>query len=406
MQRATCFLFMLSVTQSCLSGLEAQSDSTQNNSVLTGIDVLERDQYGPLDGKRVGLITNHTGLSRSGISTAALLHNAPNVELKILFSPEHGFAGQLDQRLITDTKDEQTNLKIVSLYGATRKPPAETLAGLNALVFDIQDIGARFYTYVSTMGNAMQVASEQGLEFVVLDRPNPINGIDVSGPVLDDGLQSFVGFHTVPVRHGMTVGELAAMIKAEQGLDLNLTVIRLENWERKDYYDATGLLWVNPSPNMRNLNEAVLYPGIGLLETTNLSVGRGTDTPFEVIGAPWIHARTLANHLNGTGLPGVRFVPIQFTPDSSKFADEQCEGVNIIVTAREEFESVQTGLVVALALRELFPDDWDTKSFNRLLSDQAVYDAVKSGTPYSEIKKLFRDELSDFRQRREKHLLY
>ena len=217
-------------------------------------------------------------------------------------------------------------LRVVSLYGQQRTPPPESLQGLDALVFDIQDIGARFYTYISTMGHAMHAAAEQDVAFIVLDRPNPINGRDVAGPVLDSGSESFVGYHTISVRHGMTAGELAKMINAEQQIDLELTVIPIENWRRDDFYDATGLMWINPSPNMRSLNEAVLYPGIGLLETTNVSVGRGTDTPFEVIGAPWIDARRLAAHLNKSGLPGVRFVPIRFQPGASKFAGETCQG--------------------------------------------------------------------------------
>ena len=394
------------VVACCPSAVYGQDGLEEGPAVLTGIDVLQRDGFRVLDGKRVGLITNHTGLNESGVSTATLLHEAANVELRILFSPEHGFAGQLDQSLIADAEDEATSLRIVSLYGEVRRPPPETLEGLDALVFDIQDIGARFYTYVSTMGNAMHAAEEEGLSFVVLDRPNPINGVDVAGPVLDDGLQSFVGYHTVPVRHGMTVGELALMINAEQGLELDLTVVRLENWRREDYYDATGLLWVNPSPNMRSLAEAVLYPGIGLLETTNISVGRGTDTPFEVLGAPWLDGRKLARRLNRSGLPGVRFVPIRFTPESSKYADQPCGGINVIVTDREEFESVRTGLAIAVALRELFAEDWDVKHFNRLLLDRAVYDAVRGGQSLTEIEALYESELDDFRRRRAEYILY
>ncbi|MFH1304516.1 MAG: exo-beta-N-acetylmuramidase NamZ domain-containing protein, partial [Planctomycetota bacterium] len=260
-------------------------------AVLTGIDVLQKDQFKSLKGLKIGLITNHTGLSRDGKSTVQILNDAPDVQLVTLFSPEHGFAGKLDVSKIGDSTDDKTGLKIFSLYGKTRTPTPESLQGLDALVFDIQDIGTRFYTYISTMGNAMQAAKKQGIKFIVLDRPNPINGVDFAGPVLDEGTQSFVGYHRIPVRHGMTVGELARLFNSEMKIDVELQVIPLQNWKREMYFDETGLTWVNPSPNMRNLNEAVFYPGIGLLETTNLSVGRGTDTPFEWIGAPWLDGK-------------------------------------------------------------------------------------------------------------------
>ena len=253
--------------------------------VLCGIDVLQRDKFRQLDGKRAGLITNQTGINADGVTTARLLHDAPNVQLVALFSPEHGLQGKLDIPEIKDDQDTVTGLRVFSLYGKTRRPTAEDLRGIDTLVFDIQDIGTRFYTYISTMGYAMEMAAQQHLTFVVLDRPNPINGVDVGGPVLDEGQQSFVGYHPIPVRHGMTVGELAELFRHELKLPVDLHVVTMEGWRRADYFDRTGLLWVNPSPNMRSLNEAFLYPGIGLLETTNLSVGRGTDTPFEVLGA-------------------------------------------------------------------------------------------------------------------------
>ena len=268
--------------------------TSPEGQTLTGIDVLVRNGFRELQGRRVGLITNQTGVDRAGVSTVELLRRAEGVDLKALFSPEHGLEGKLDVAKIGDTQDANTGLPVYSLYGENRSPTAESLQGLDTLVFDIQDIGARFYTYISTMGNAMRTAAEHKLRFVVLDRPNPINGVDVAGPVLDEGSQSFVGFHTLPVRHGMTVGELAAMFNEELQLGVDLQIVPVEHWRREDYFDRTGLLWVNPSPNMRSLAEAVLYPGIGLLEMTNLSVGRGTDTPFEVIGAPWLDGIQLA----------------------------------------------------------------------------------------------------------------
>ncbi|QDV48564.1 exo-beta-N-acetylmuramidase NamZ domain-containing protein [Gimesia fumaroli] len=374
--------------------------------VLTGIDVLRQQQFKPLKGLRIGLITNHTGVSRDGKSTVQLLQAAPGVHLKTLFSPEHGFAGKLDVAKIDDSTDQKTGLKIFSLYGKTRTPTPESLQDLDVLVFDIQDIGTRFYTYISTMGNAMRAAKKQGIKFIVLDRPNPINGVDFAGPVLEEGSQSFVGYHRIPVRHGMTAGELARMFNEELKINVDLQVIPLKNWKRDMYYDETGLTWVNPSPNMRNLNEAVLYPGIGLLETTNLSVGRGTDTPFEWIGAPWLDGMKLARQLNRSGLSGVRFVPVQFTPESSKFSGELCGGVNFIITDRGQFQSVRTGLEVAHQLRLLFPDQWETKSFNRLLGNQRVFDAVVAGQSVFAIQALSQQELAEFAVRRAKFLLY
>ncbi len=382
------------------------SHSSAVTEVLCGIDVLKKENFAPLNGRRVGLITNHTGIDRDGHSTVRLLHDAPQVELVALFSPEHGIAGKLDIADITDTRDETTGLPIFSLYGETRQPTAESLQGIDTLVFDIQDIGTRFYTYVSTMGLAMQAAAEQGLRFVVLDRPNPLGGVVVSGPVLDAGRESFVGFHTLPVRHGMTIGELAMLFNDEMQLELDLQVVRLRGWQRDMLWDETGLLWVNPSPNMRNLTEAILYPGIGLLETTNVSVGRGTDTPFEVLGAPWIDGRQLARRMNERGLPGARFVPIRFTPNASKFNGEMCEGVNVIVTNRADYQPVRAGLEIACQLRQLYPDKWQRDGYNRLLADQAVFDAVDSGKPAEEICNLYDEELNKFRRRREKFLLY
>ncbi|MFK7778385.1 MAG: DUF1343 domain-containing protein [Gimesia sp.] len=380
--------------------------SKNSLSVLTGIDVLRREQFKSLKGLKIGLISNHTGLSRDGKSSVQILIDAPQVQLVTLFSPEHGFAGKLDVSKIGDSTDGKTGLKIFSLYGKTRTPTPESLQELDALVFDIQDIGTRFYTYVSTMGNAMQAAKEQGIKFIVLDRPNPINGVDYAGPILDEGAQSFVGYHRIPVRHGMTVGELARMFNSEMKIGVDLQVIPLQNWKREMYFDATGLTWVNPSPNMRNLNEALLYPGIGLLETTNLSVGRGTDTPFEWIGAPWLDGMKLAKRLNQSQLPGVRFVPVQFTPESSKYAGKLCGGVNFIITDRRQFQAVRTGLEVAHQLRALFSNDWQTKNLNRLLGNQRVFNAIVAGKPVSQIRASYQADLAEFAVRRAKYLMY
>ncbi len=364
---------------------EATHPVTAETVVLTGIDVLEREGFKQLRGRNIGLITNQTGINRAGVSNIQLLHAARDVNLVALFNPEHGLFGKLDTELIEDSAHPGTGIRVFSLYGSNRKPTAEMLAGIDTLVFDIQDIGTRFYTYISTMGHAMQAAAENGVRFVVLDRPNPINGVDVSGPVLDEGRQSFVGFHRLPVRHGMTIGELALMFRAELALDLELEVVPLEGWHRTDFFDATGLPWVNPSPNMRSLTEALLYPGIGLLETTNLSVGRGTETPFELFGAPWLDGDMLARELNRLALPGVSFTPIRFTPTASKFEGELCQGVGIRITDREQFEPLRTGLEIALQLRRLYAGVWEIDNYDRLLGNAGVLEAIREGRLYAEI---------------------
>jgi uncharacterized protein YbbC (DUF1343 family) len=374
--------------------------------VLPGLDVLKRDGFQQLAGRRVGLITNHTGVDRNGVSAIQLLHAAENVDLAAVFSPEHGLEGKLDVRKIGDTKHAQTSVKVYSLYGTTRRPTPEMLAGLDALVFDIQDIGARFYTYISTMGNAMEEAARHDLEFFVLDRPNPIGGLAVEGPILDDGKQSFVGYHRLPIRHGMTVGELARMFNDELKLGLNLTIIPVEGWQRGQLYDATGLTWINPSPNMRNLTEALLYPGIGLLETTNLSVGRGTETPFELFGAPWLDGNRLADALKQTQTLGVRFTPITFTPDASKFEGEACGGLSIAITDRSKLRPVRVGFEVACQIWRLYPEDWKIDGYARLLGNDAVLSALREGRTAAEIERSYQDDLAQFLKRRKDYLIY
>ncbi len=374
--------------------------------VLTGIDVLQRDNFRQLTGKRVGLITNHTGLNREGVASYELLNRSPAVQLTALFSPEHGFAGQLDTPEIADSTAGSTGLTVYSLYGKTRRPTESMLADVDVLVFDIQDIGTRFYTYISTMGEAMQAAAEFGKSFVVLDRPNPIGGVRVTGPMLDPGKESFVGFHRLPVRHGLTAGELAKLFQAELKLDLDLEIIACEGWSREATWELTQLMWVNPSPNMRSLNQAFLYPGIGLLETTNLSVGRGTDTPFEVVGAPWIRGRELAAYLNARSVPGVRFVPIEFTPEASKFEGEACQGVNVVVVDRDRLAAVRLGLEIAGALRKLYPDDWQTTHFNRLLGNDSVFQSIVDGEPIQDTWLKSQANVDDFLRKRQACMIY
>jgi uncharacterized protein YbbC (DUF1343 family) len=383
----------------------ANSTPVADAQVLTGIDVLERDGFKQLAGLRIGLVTNQTGRDRSGRSTIDVLFKAPGVKLVALFSPEHGIRGLADDK-VSDTKDEQTGLPIYSLYGESRRPKPEQLKEIDALVYDIQDVGVRFYTYITTLGYVLEEAGKAKLPVFVLDRPNPINGTDVEGPLADPDKLSFTAYHTIPVRHGMTVGELARLYNDERHIGSDLRVIKMENWRRAMWFDSTGLVWINPSPNMRSLAEAALYPGIGLLETTNLSVGRGTDTPFEVIGAPWLDGQKLASYLNSRRIAGVRFIPVRFTPKTSVFKNEDCGGVNIAITDRSRFQSVLTGLEIAVALHSLFPADWKIDSYSRLLVNSDTLDRLKRGDSAEDIARSWTDSLENFRRARARALLY
>jgi uncharacterized protein YbbC (DUF1343 family)/CubicO group peptidase (beta-lactamase class C family) len=386
--------------EQALAGLNAPAAK-----VLTGIDVLARDNFKQLGGMRIGLVTNQTGRDRSGRSTIDVLYKAPNVKLVALFSPEHGIRGLADEK-VSDSKDEQTGLPIYSLYGETRKPKAEQLKDLDALVFDIQDIGTRFYTYMSTLGYVMEEAAKSRLPVFVLDRPNPIGGVEIEGPIADSDKLSIIAYHQIPVRHGMTIGELAKLFNQERKFDCDLRVIEMVGWRRAMWLDETNLLWVNPSPNMRSLNEATLYPGIGLLETTNVSVGRGTDTPFELVGAPWIDGQQLAAYLNNQKIAGVRFVPVRFTPTTSVFKGEECSGVNIIITDRDRFHPVTNGLEMAVALRKIYPSQWKVDSYLRLLVNADALERLKRGDSASEIVRSWAESLDKFRKARAKVLLY
>jgi uncharacterized protein YbbC (DUF1343 family)/CubicO group peptidase (beta-lactamase class C family) len=387
------------------ANVAANLDPPVDAEVLTGIDVLERDNFKQLSGMRVGLVTNHTGRNRKGRPTIDVLHTAPGVRLVALFSPEHGIRGLVDDK-VSDSKDEKTGLPIYSLYGETRRPKPEQLKDLDAIVFDIQDIGARFYTYISTLGYVMEEAAKVRLPVFVLDRPNPIGGTEVEGPVADADKLSFVVYHTIPVRHGMTIGELARLFNEQRKINSDLRVVKMEGWRRGMWYDATNLTWINPSPNMRSLTQAALYPGVGLLETTNLSVGRGTDTPFEIIGAPWLDGQRLASYLNGRKIAGVRFVPLRFTPKSSVFKNEECGGVNLIITDRTRFRPVQAGLEIAVALRKLYPTEWKVNDYLRLLASAETLEAVKRADAPEEITRLWGGTLSEFRRARARLLLY
>jgi len=372
--------------------------------VLNGIDVLEKQNFAPLKGLRIGLIANHTAVDRQRRSTIDLLKASTNVTLKVLFSPEHGIRGERDEK-IGDSVDEKTGLPVFSLYGEHRQPLPEQLENLDALVFDIQDIGCRFYTYISTLGLCMEAAGQAHLKFFVLDRVNPINGRDIDGPVWN-GPRSFTAFHKIPVRHGMTVGELARMYNAECGFNADLQVIPVEGWKREFWFDQTMLPWINPSPNMRSLTAAILYPGVELLETTALSVGRGTDKPFEIVGAPYINDVALAEELNRAGLPGVRFVPVRFTPTASVFKDKPCGGVSILLTDRETCPVLDFGLVLGRSLHRLHPKDFNLDKMNVLLGDTQTLEMIKAGKSNTEIKAGWKGSLDDFKKRRAAFLIY
>jgi uncharacterized protein YbbC (DUF1343 family)/CubicO group peptidase (beta-lactamase class C family) len=372
--------------------------------VWNGIDVLKRDDFSMLQGMKVGLVTNHTGLDRERGTSIDALHEAPGVELVALFSPEHGIRGELDREKIADGKDMKTGLPVYSLYGERRSPDAVQLKDLDALVFDIQDIGCRFYTYISTMVNCMAAAAENGVEFVVLDRVNPI-GSAVEGPVLSVE-PSFVGIHPIPIRHGMTVGELAMLVNAERKLGADLVVVKCEGGPPLQWFDRTGLPWRDPSPNMRSLTAALLYPGVGMLEFCRISVGRGTGTPFELLGAPYMDDRLIAAEMNAAGLAGVVFVPVRFTPEASVFANEECGGVRIIVTDRDSFRPVELGLVLATTLHRIYGKEFEAEKMIRLLGDQATLDGILSGKPTAAIRDGWTKGLLDFERRRKDFLIY
>jgi len=372
--------------------------------VLNGIDVLKRDHFRQLRGRKIGLITNHTGIDRERNSTLDLLHAAPDVKLLALFSPEHGIRGELDHEKIGDTTDEKTGLPVYSLYGERRTPSTEQLAGIDTLVFDIQDIGCRFYTYISTMTNCMEAAANAKIHFLVLDRVNPIGPL-VEGPMLT-GERSFVAAHEIPLRHGMTVGELARLINAERKFGTDLGVIRCEGGPPLQWFDGTGLPWRNPSPNMRGPTAALLYPGVGLLEFCKMSVGRGTDTPFEILGAPYMDDLVLAKELNDSGLPGIRCVPVRFTPTASVFTNEECRGVRFLVTDREAFRAADLGITLATILQRKYSDKLELPKMTKLLGDATSLDAITKGSSLAEIKATWAPGIESFRKRRAASLLY
>jgi len=396
---------------------EAQSAarrmSVRNGSVKTGIDVLEEHGFDVLRvagrKKRIGVLTNQTGVDADGRRTIDALAQAPGVSLDAIFSPEHGVTGTLDTLNVNNSTDAATGIPVYSVYGgkdAARRPSADVMKQLDAVVFDIQDAGVRFYTYETTLGYFLEAAASAGVEVVVLDRPDPITGSFVQGPVSDAGRENFTNYGTVPVRQGMTMGELAKMYNAERNINAKLTVVAMEGWQRGDWFDSTGLAWVNPSPNLRSVTEAGLYPGVGLIEGTNVSVGRGTDTPFELLGAPWMKGRELASYLNARGIAGVRFVPVTFTPTASNYAGQKCEGVNLVLTERNALDGPELGIELAAALRKLYPADFKLERMTELLVNQAAYDGLVAGKDPRRIAQDWQEELEKFELVRKKYLIY
>ena len=374
-------------------------------ATLAGIDVLEAENFAPLAGKRVGLITNQTGIDRNGRSTIDLLAHAPGVKLVALFSPEHGIRGTIDER-VSSTTDAVTGLPVYSLYGETERPTDAMLAGVDALVFDVQDAGVRFYTYVTTMGYAMEAAAAHHIAFYVLDRPDPLGGERIEGPMLDRGRTNFVGYFPMPVRMAMTLGEMAQMFNAENKIGCDLRVIRMTGWRRQLWFNDTRLAWVNPSPNLRSAVAGILYPGLEILQAGGVSVGRGTAKPFELLGAPWIRGEEFAADLNGRAIPGVRFVPEKFTPDSGLYKSVPCEGVRVVLTDREALRVMRMGMEIVSALGKLYPGKFDAGKMIELLGNAATVKQLVDGRDPAAIVERWSKDIETFRGMRAKYLLY
>jgi uncharacterized protein YbbC (DUF1343 family) len=373
--------------------------------VQVGLDVLEAEKFAPLRGRHVGLITNHTGLDFNEKSSVELLAHAPGVQLVALFSPEHGIAGRADES-VASSKDPSTGLPIYSLYGEQRRPTDDMLKGIDTLVFDVQDAGVRFYTYTSTMAYCMQEAAKHGIAFYVLDRPDPISGDIIEGPMLDQDKTGWLGFFPLPVRYGLTIGELAQLFNTEARINCVLHVIPMKNWHRNYFYESTGLRWIPPSPNLRTLKGAILYPGLEVLQNAGVSVGRGTEAPFEEFGAPWMNGEEVAAALNARNLPGVRFANQPFIPVSGLYSGQRCAGVGIRVTDRAAVRSMRVGLEIAGLLHKKYPEHFDVEKTMLLLGNEATVEQLKMGTPVEEIIASWAQVLADFEQMRHGYLIY
>ncbi|MBI5534669.1 MAG: DUF1343 domain-containing protein [Deltaproteobacteria bacterium] len=374
-------------------------------ATLPGIDVLEKNGFQELKGRRVGLVTNPTGVDKKGVPTIDVLKAVPDLTMVALFSPEHGLRGEADAP-VADRVDSRTGLPVYSLYGPRKKPAPSQLAGIDTLVYDVQDVGVRFFTYATTLGHLLETAAENKLRIVVLDRPDPSGGTQVEGPLSDAGSESFTCFHSIPIRYGMTPGELATLLNVERKIGAELQVVRLEGWRRGDRFEDTGLKWVRPSPNLPSPAAARLYPGIALIEATNVSVGRGTDHPFEYVGAPWVDGWKLAALLEEAKLPGVHFVPAQFVPQASLYGGHACLGVRIVVVDPETVQPVSVGVEIARQLVRMYPTDWNRELLGGLLANAATVRGIESGEPTASIVAQWQPGLEQFRQVRARHLLY
>jgi uncharacterized protein YbbC (DUF1343 family) len=387
------------------SAQQARVSPSVAERTKVGIDVLEQQRFAPLRGKRVGLITNQTGVDSQGRRTIDVLARAPGVKLVALFSPEHGIFGRADEP-VADGTDAKTGLPIYSLYGATRRPTAEMLKDLDALVFDIQDAGVRFYTYITTMAYCMEETAKRDIPFYVLDRPDPLGGKVIEGPMLDRNRTSFTGYFPLPVRYAMTIGELARMFNAENKIGADLHVVAMQDWSRRDTYDRTGMPWIPPSPNLRTVDATFLYPGIEILQAGGISVGRGTEAPFEMLGAPWIRADELVAALTQRNIPGVRFAPAEFIPNKDIYKRQACQGVTITIVDRDSLRSMILGIEIADVLHRLYPERFHLAKIMELLGSQSTLDCLDRGEPPAKIVADWTGDLDKFRAMREKYLLY
>ncbi|MDK2975950.1 MAG: hypothetical protein PWP06_425 [Candidatus Marinimicrobia bacterium] len=415
MKRTVVYIFFSLILTGFLSCTSDKAGQTQ-----TGLDILSKEGYTLLKGKNVGIVTNHTAYNREGDHISDIIHGMEDVTLTAIFAPEHGFRGTAEAgEYITEGIDSKTGARIYSIYGSTRKPTPEMLQNVDVLVFDIQDVGARFYTYISTMGNVMEAGAENGIPVLILDRPNPLGGW-VEGPILDMQWKSFVGMYPIPIRHGLTVGELAQMIKGEGWIHeadaLDLKVITMKNWHPKMFWPETGLTWINPSPNIGGMNQATLYPGLCLLEATNVSEGRGTDHAFEWIGADFIQGEELAEALRALNIEGLTIEPVSFTPvdlpgkaTNPKFENVEIEGISLQVTDPEVFESVTFGVILLNTLNKLYPDDFEISRpewANRLWGQESLNQVMTGDLSMENLMMAVRQDVEDFLPLKEKYSLY
>jgi len=400
-------VFFLTPSASVSAQTHAKPAKTRSRAgrVQTGLDVLEAEKFAPLRGKHIGLITNHTGLDYQERTTINVLAHAPGAQMVALFSPEHGIAGHSDEKL-PSSKDASTGLPIFSLYGDHLRPTDEMLQGIDALVFDVQDAGVRFYTYTTTMAYCMEEAAKRKIAFFVLDRPNPLNGDIVEGPVLDAEKTSFVAYYPLPVRYGLTIGELAQFFNTENHINADLHVIPMRNWHRNYFFESTGLKWIPPSPNLRTLKGSLLYPGLEILQNAGVSVGRGTEAPFEEFGAPWINGEEVAAALNAKGLPGVHFANQPFIPVSGLYAGQHCGGVGIRVTDRFVLRAMRVGLEIAAELHKKYPGNFDVAKILLLLGNDSTIQQLQSGTPVGEIITSWAKDLATYEAVRRRYFLY